>query len=139
MENKQSAEKELAIQKEIASIIFDRNWSILNKNSDELLLSIIQEDMIIESHIEYSNLKNQELQKQVEELKEQYIKYYEEHQGNIKTLEDLYKETINENITLQSDYTKLKEAADEMYDYVDISYQKGMRSFINYKQLTTKP
>ena len=63
---KQTANEILAKQKEIASIIFDRNWHILNKNNDELLLSVIEEDMIIDSHIEYANQQTSEMHKQAE-------------------------------------------------------------------------
>jgi hypothetical protein len=97
-----SKEKQTA-EEILKSKLNTTNWNFLHHvlHSGEVYRQILI------SHEEYANQQTSEMQKEIDELKQQYTKYFEEHQGNIKNLEGLYKETIAENI-------KLKQSADEL-------------------------
>ena len=144
---KQTANEILAKQKEIASIIFDRNWHILNKNNDELLLSVIEEDMIIDSHIEYANQQTSEMEIKLSEQSTAIGVYQldvEEMQNEIEELKSKVSDWELVTNHLRDKHTTLKQSADEMASHLEdainitidsTNYDKYMKIIENYKKL----
>lgn len=113
---------------------------ILNKQQWQCVYNWMQE---------YSNQQNQELQRQVLKLTASRDAWASMHNDVLESL----RESSEDNVKLQSQYTQLKEAADEMADELmsAINLNNSAREHIsddffirckskltNYKQLTQK-